>query len=462
MFIETPYGAETIKIKLPDRTVKMANTESGRLEPVKDILATVRAALSSPIGMPRVRELVKPSSRVLIAFDDPTVSPDGPQIRGIVIKEVMSELEEAGVKDENVIVMCANSLHRKYRIDELTELLGADLVKRLGARLMGFDAEDREALVYLGKTPGGYDVDVSRYLMESDLTVYVNAGHNRGFSGGWKSIHVGLATYRSIRHHHTPDGMSMSIKNNQMHQMLDEMGRFLESKMKGKIFKVDTILSGTHNVAKVFAGSIWETHKKALETVAGLYTDRRAFSDKKFDVLLYSVPNFSPYAINSFMNPILTLISSGLGYLGGAAQAVGKPGCSVILVTPCPNRWDTVFHASYPEVWEKVLSETLDPYEIERKYAEKYATHEGYIEKYRFKGAFHPVHAILATYPLKRLNHVGRVFVAGAKDYEIVRHLRYTPTKDVEEALRLAEEVHGRDYGIAYVAQPTPPVKLTM
>jgi len=83
-----------------------------------------------------------------------------------------------------VIAMCANSLHRKYRIEELTELIGADLVKRFGPRLMGFDAEDRDALVYLGKTPGGYDVDVSKLLVESDLTVYVNAGHNRGFSGG--------------------------------------------------------------------------------------------------------------------------------------------------------------------------------------------------------------------------------------------------------------------------------------
>jgi len=144
----------------------------------------------------------------------------------------------------------------------------------------------------------------------------------------------------------------MSIKKNQMHEMLDEMGRFLEPKIKGKIFKVDTIPSGTSEVAKVYAGSIWETRKKSLEAMAGLYTNRRDLSDKKFDVLLYSVPNFSPYAINSFMNPILTLISSGLGYLGGAVQAVGKPGCSVILVTPCPNQWDTVFHASYPEVWK--------------------------------------------------------------------------------------------------------------
>jgi len=65
------------------------------------------------------------------------------------------------------------------------------------------------------------------------------------------------------------------------------------------------------------------------------------------------------------MNPLLTLISSGLGYLGGAAQAVGKPGCSVILATPCPDQWDEIHHPSYREVWEDVLSQSHDPYEIQ-------------------------------------------------------------------------------------------------
>jgi hypothetical protein len=168
-------------------------------------------------------------------------------------------------------------------------------------------------------------------------------------------------------------------------------------------------------------------------------------------VILDSDPDASPYAVYSYRNPLLTLISSGLGYSGGTTQALGKPDCSAIMVTPCPNQWDRVHHASYPDVWENVLPQTLDPYDIMENYAERYAKNEEYIEKYRHEYAFHPVHAILATYPLKRLEHVGRVFVAGAKDPEVIRHLNFTPAESVGEALRLVEEVHGTDYSLAFV-----------
>ena len=461
MIVKMPYGSESMEAEFPERTVQIPNLAVARLEPVKDLRATVREALSAPSGMPPLQELVKASSRVVIAFDDATVSSYGP-VRSIVINEIMADLEKAGVKSENVVLICANALHRKFRPQELAQLIGVDLVRDFGSRLGCHDAEDPDSLIYLGKTSGGYDVEVNRNIVDSDLTVYVNAGHNRGFSGGWKSVCVGLSTYRSIRHHHTPDGMSMSIKNNRMHRMLDEMGALLESKIPGKIFKVDTLLANPFEVAKIFAGSVWETRKKSLEVLADLFPARRGLNTDKFDVIIYSVPDSSPYAVNSYMNPLLTLISSGLGYMAGMVQALGKPGCSVIMVTPCPNQWDRVHHASYPDVWENVLSRTLDPYEIEAQYADEYANHKQYIEKYRWEYAFHPVHAILATYPLKRLQHIGRVYVAGAKDPDVVGHLGFIPAKKVDEALRMVEEMKGRDFSLAYVEQGSPPVKLTM
>ena len=195
MIIEMPYGFESINVEMPERTVKLSNVEKVKLEPVKDLDETVRSALSAPLGLPPVGELVKPSSRVTIAFDDATVSSYGP-VRGVVIKAVLAELAKAGVNEENVVLICANSLHRKFRPEELAKLIGADLVKSFGPRVMCHDAEDRDGLVYLGKTRGGYDVEINKRVVESDLTVYVNSGHNRGFSGGWKSVCVGLSTYR--------------------------------------------------------------------------------------------------------------------------------------------------------------------------------------------------------------------------------------------------------------------------
>ena len=459
--IDIPYADKTIRAELPDRTFIIPAGGSKKLEPIRDLKLALKEALSNPLGMPPIARLVKPDSRVTIAFDDLTLSAFGP-IRKAAILEVLGQLEKAGVSQDKVILICANALHRKFRPEELAVVLGENMVKAFGPRLFCHDAEDRENLVYLGKTTEGYDVEVSRYVVESDLTVYITCSHLGGFSGGWKSVCVGLSTLRSIRHHHTPDGMSMSIKNNRMHAVLDKMGQLFEEKVDGKIFKIDTIDTDSAQPARIFAGSVWETRKAVLDVLIEHTPPRRDLSKDRYDVIVYGVPAWSPYAIFSSMNPILTLISSGLGYLGGTTQALGKPGCTVIMMTPCPNEWDVVHHPSYPDVWENVLSKTRDPYEIEKTYTDYYATHEEMIDLYRNHYAFHPIHGIFATQPLRRLKHCGKVIVAGAEDPGIPEHLGFDAVKTVEEALILAKDLHEDEFAIAYAQQPVAQTKLNM
>ena len=77
-------------------------------------------------------------------------------------------------------------------------IIGVDLVARFGDRLFCHDAEDAGNIVNLGVTQHGYDVELSRFAVEADLCIYINAAA-LGFSGGWKSIAVGLSTWQSIR-----------------------------------------------------------------------------------------------------------------------------------------------------------------------------------------------------------------------------------------------------------------------
>ena len=135
-------------------------------------------------------------------------------------------------------------------------------------------------------------------------------------------------------------------------------------------------------------------------------------------------------------------------------EALGKPGCSVILATPCRDRWDEQHHPSYREVWERVLPETRDPYEARTRFESEFAARGDYIEKYRFGFGFHPVHAIMALFPLKRLKHAGRVIVAGAENPGLVAHAGFDSAGTVEEALAAALEIHGADAEIALVPYP--------
>jgi lactate racemase-like protein len=447
-------GTSMVEVTLPDRTHVVSPGLSIPLEPVADLDAAVREAVTAPVDLPPLRELARGKRRVTIAFDDATVPCYAP-VWSSAIPIVLAELEAAGVRREDVTLVCANALHRRFTHDELATLIGADLVREFGDRLLCHDAEDADMIERLGVTPNGYDVELSKHVTDADLCVYLNCSTVRGFSGGWKSICVGLSTYRSIRHHHNPDDMSMSTERNRMHEMLDEMGAFTLDRLgDDRIFKIETILANPLQVAAIRAGSVDGTRRIALDTNRTHMPPRRSLLSSKADVVIYGVPEWSPYAAFSYLNPILTLISTGLGYLGGMIEALGTPGCSVILATPCPDRWDDEHHPSYREVWERVLPETKDPYEASRRYEAEYAARSDYIDRYRFGFGFHPVHAIMALFPLKRLRHARRVFVAGAETPGLVRHVGFIPADTVEAALGAALEIHGPDAEIALVPYP--------
>ncbi len=448
------FGDRMIPVRLPDRTKFLPQGFSTSLPPVADLKTAIQDALMRPLDLPPLRDLAKPGWKVTVAFDDPTVPCYGP-VWEPAIRSVLEDLERAGVKKRDVCLLCANALHRKFTRGELAKVIGRGLVEEFGYRLLCHDAEDPENLVYLGTTPNGYDVEVNRLVTDCDLTVYINTVVWRGFNGGWKSICVGLSTYRSIRWHHTPGGMSMSVERNPMHEMLDEMGALLEEKIgKRRIFKMETALANPLQVARLWTGSVGETRREALEVLKKQYSPRRDMAEEKADILIYGIPDWSPYASFSLMNPLLTLVSTGLGYLGGVIEALGKPGCSVILATPCPDQWDDFAHPSYREVWHKVLGRSRDPYEIRDLFEQDFAHRPEYLYKYRFCYGFHPIHGILATYPLKRLNHAARVLVAGAQNPSLVTHLGFEPSNTVEAAIARAEEVHGKDSSIIFIRNP--------
>ena len=271
MNVELPYGDGTLTATLPADTRRLSSDAEVGLPPLPDLDAAVRAALEEPLGLPRLRELAKSSDRVTIAFDDHTVGSFGP-IRPVAIRAVLDELAQAGVTARQVRLVCANALHRMCRPAELKRLLDDGLVEQFGDRLSCHDAEDPAQIADLGVTAEhGYPVEVSRLVTDSDLTIYVNTNYIRGFTGGWKSVCVGLSTWTSIRVTHDPDGMSMSLDRNRMHAVLDEMGHHLEQRLGRRIFKVDTLLSDPFHAARVFAGGVDETRQAALEVQAGRF-----------------------------------------------------------------------------------------------------------------------------------------------------------------------------------------------
>jgi lactate racemase len=439
---------------LPDDAHVVSPGFSLALSGTSDLAATVAGALDSPLDRPPLASLARPGMRVTIAFDDPTVPCYAP-VWATALPLIVGRLEGAGVKRSDISLVCANSLHRQFTHDELERTIGAEVVAAHGDRLSCHDAEDEDAMVHLGTTPSGFDVVLGRSVVDSDLTIYLNCSTMRGFSGGWKSVCVGLSGYRSIHHHHTPDIMSMSLDRNRMHEILNEMGALVDSSLgPDRVFKLETVLANPLEVHDMYGGSVLATREAVTSKLRAHQPPRRELVPEPVDIVVYGVPDWSPYAAYSHTNPILDIISTGLGYLGGMIEAVGKPGCTVVLATPCPPRWNMTHHPAYKEVWETVLTETLDPEVARHDYEPSLARRADYIEKYRFANAFHPVHATMALYPLKRLRHASRVIVAGAVDEAVPEHLGFASVPTVEAGISMARAERGPDATVAVIDYP--------
>ncbi|WP_202320676.1 lactate racemase domain-containing protein [Archaeoglobus neptunius] len=451
MKISLPFGNRWVEAEFPEHAKTISPGYGfSKLSPVENQEKEILNGISYPLDTEPLRNVAKKGWKITIAFDDPTVPCYAP-VWNTALKATVRELKAAGVDMKDVSLLCANALHRKFRIWEVEKILG-DVVKMFSGRIYCHDAEDRRRIVKLGETQDGYPVEINRAVADSDLTIYVNTFAS-AFNGGWKSICVGLATWETIRCHHTPDYMSMSAERNMMHDILNRMGEVVKSEIRRDIFKIETVMANPLQVHAVFSGTIDRCREEVLKIWRRRAKRRRDLLKEKVDVVCYGVPEWSPYAAFSKMNPVLTLLSTGLGYLGGVVEGLGKKGCDVILATPCPDQWDRTAHAPYPEIWE-ILGDLRDPYEIMERYENHFASHTEYISKYRNHYSFHPVHGLMATFPLKRLKHAGRVIVAGIENPKLAEHIGFLHAPTVEDAVEMAQEQHGKDASIAVVKYP--------
>src|SRR5438445_467117 len=212
--------------------------------------AAIRQALLHPLGDSKpLPELLFPGMRLTIAFDDislPLPPMQRPDVRQRVIEAVLDVAAEVGVDDVHIIAALA--LHRRMNEAELRHALGDrvyDAFAPSGA-LYNHDAEDRDNLAFLGETEQGEEVEINKRAAESDLLVYVNI-NLVAMDGGHKSTATGLASYRSLPHHHNVQTMRHSRSfldqhRSELHSSNWRMGDVIRD-AGVKIFQIETTLN---------------------------------------------------------------------------------------------------------------------------------------------------------------------------------------------------------------------------
>jgi hypothetical protein len=427
-----------------------------------------------------------------------------PDVRQRVIEAVLDIAAECGVDDVHLI--CALALHRRMTEDELRHAVGDRIYDAFAPRglLYQHDAEDPDGMAYLGTTPQGEEVEINKRAAESDLLVYVNI-NLVAMDGGWKSTATGLASYRSLRHHHNVNTMRQSRSfmdqhRSELHKSNWRMGKVIVDSGV-KVFQIETTLNtdtfpspfdflskrewewsardratylgvtkslkrtparlarkifhsieAPHQMTSIQCGEVGEVHKITTENV---YKQQLVEVKGQTDILTMGIPFISPYNVNSILNPIL-VTCMGLGYYFNMYRGMPlvREGGVVIMTHPTYWEFNPVHHPSYIDFFEQVLSETTDPAVIEAKYEKSFAEDEWYKHLYRTGYAYHGVHPFYMWYwAAHGMAHVGRTIIVGGNP-RAVRRLGFTPASTMDDALEMAQDVVGRSPTITHLHTP--------
>ena len=155
----------------------------------------VNEVIDSPIGSPRLDEIINAGESVLIAVPDATRWAASGQVVNLLVRRLI----EIGVMPHDIRIIFSTGIHRPVTEEEKLELLTPFIVQRI--KTLNHNSRDLMQLVNLGETKRGTPIELNRALKEHDhviITGAVGFHYFAGFSGGRKSICPGLTSSKTV------------------------------------------------------------------------------------------------------------------------------------------------------------------------------------------------------------------------------------------------------------------------
>ncbi|HMD90989.1 MAG TPA: nickel-dependent lactate racemase, partial [Anaerolineaceae bacterium] len=224
-----------------------------------------------PVGSACLSSLAKPGQKIVLVVDDGSRPTPVAQI----LPEVIKELEQAGVKLEQITLVPALGVHRAMEAKEIAGRIGPEWLPAL--RFENPDCDDPDKLTYLGTTQRGTPVYVNKIVADAYLIVSIGCIEPHiiaSFGGGYKNMVPGVASRITIAHNHAlncqPDTFNMvgqSIDKNPMRLDLEEAAGML----KGQVFIVNAVLNSAMEVVRVVSGHPITAHRAGVRISASIY-----------------------------------------------------------------------------------------------------------------------------------------------------------------------------------------------
>ena len=456
MKLSFEYGHGMMDAQLPDNTdifIPGETVADPPCIPESELEERTLQSLRNPIGMESLSKLAKKGSKVTIVFPDRVKGGEqATSHRKISIKLVLQELYAAGVEKKDILLICSNGLHRKNTEQEILGVLGRELFDEFWhcGQIINHDSEDYDHLVDLGVTERGDPVLMNKYVYDSDVAIligHVQGNPYGGYSGGYKHCATGITHWRSIASHHVPSVMHRKdftpVSNSSlMRTKFDEIGQHMEKTMGKKFFCCDAVLDTKSRQIEIFSGYAGE-----MQSLSWKVADKRTYvhyAEKKYDVMVFGMPQFFHYGEGMGTNPIMLMQALSAQVI--RHKRVMSDRCVIICSSICNGYFHDELWPYTRQMYEMFQKDYMNTLPDMNRYGEYFATNQEYIRQYRYCNAFHPFHgfSMISCGHIAEMN-TAAIYIVGAQEPGIARGMGLKTRATFEEALEDAKKKYVGD-----------------
>ena len=411
MQVQLPYGRGTIPIDIPDRNLQKVILPKEIIQPDRPEVI-IRNALLNPIGTDRLSQIATEYDKVAILVDDYT----RPCPTKTLLPPILEELQHANVRDSNIVIIVANGTHKPPSDEMKREIVGDKVFRNY--RVISNDYVNGEFYT-VGKSKFGNEIEVLREYVEADIKVIlgdIEYHYFAGYGGTRKSILPGISSSRTIHNNHKlmfeENAKAGILKENPVHQEMNEAMH-----LAGCDFALNVVLNSRQRIVGAWAGNpdlVLDAGAKLVDEMYKINVDQKA------DIVI-SAASGHPHDLDLYQayKALHTVLP------------VTKENGVIILVAECKNG-----HGN--EIYYEWMKKYKTAKEVEEKLKQSFV-----------------MGAHKAYYHLKAIKNHEIIFVSSMDKTEVEETFRFKHAKDLDDALKKAFDIAGKDATIFAVPQGT-------
>ena len=412
MKLSFPYGKETLSMELPDSRLngvlvsglhqyKALNTQAGLVE----------AALAAPIGSPPLCELARGKEKVVLIASDHT----RPVPSKVIVPPMLREIRK-GNPAAKITILIATGCHRALTSEEISAKFGAEITA--SENIVLHDC-DKAPTVKIGTLPSGGECIVNAMVAEADLVVsegFIEPHFFAGFSGGRKSIFPGVTNRMSVLANHSsefiahPRSRTGILDGNLIHEDMTWAARAAKL-----AFIVNVVINEKKEAIYAVAGDLELAHRAGCDFLSSLCK----VDAKPADIAISTNGGY----------PLDQNIYQAVKGMTAAEATVKKGGVIIMLAKSNDGHGGKDFYhqmADEPDI-EKTLAAFLR----------------------RGKNETEPDQWQTQIF-IRVLQKASVIYLSDAPD-DMVKGLHMIPVHSMEEAMKKAEAIAGRDASVTVI-----------